>query len=213
MAFPLAHEHSFDEPFILTPLGPFPSLRNGVSGTHSSNSAAEFFMWEHFTTKPYFTGDFAELKKIGEIYTPWPSWHIAASNITFPDPAHDERLNTVFEAFDQGIKDFEKGRLDGSVVKMLGTGELGCHYSEADAREWLKDVKYVKSTRGTGQIIMRDVIRVLRRAGVVSQDLTEGYDPRNTGPSDMRGCHPIDRKPFWTDSMGSPIAGSAHMQR
>ena len=169
MAFVLAQQEGWlrqskdqkSEGLTLVPLGPFKDLRDGVTG-----SSADFFMWEHFTTKPWFDGEGTELKKVGEIYTPWPSWHIAASTETFPSPETDEALKAVFEALDRGIKMFNEHTSEG--VQMLGTGEAGCHYSEEDGREWLKDVQFVEGgTRGVDPGVMRGVVDVLKAAGVI----------------------------------------------
>jgi len=59
---------STSAPFENIPLQTFEKLRNGVN-----NSTIDFFMWEHFTSKRYY--DNGEIKRIGEIYTPWPSWY------------------------------------------------------------------------------------------------------------------------------------------
>lgn len=152
MAFVLAQEQGWlqqssaakDEGLTIVVLGPFTDLRNGVTGVDGEPATADFFMWEHFTTKPFFNDSSSPLKKIGEIYTPWPSWHIAASSKTFPTPEGDQRLAQLFQALDQGVKDFNSAPDEG--VRMLGTGELGCHYTEEDAREWLKAVKFFDST-------------------------------------------------------------------
>ena len=55
-------------PFQTIPLQTFGKLRNGVN-----DKTVDFFMWEHFTSKRYY--DNGEIKRIGEIYTPWPSWY------------------------------------------------------------------------------------------------------------------------------------------
>lgn len=148
------------EGLTFAPLGPFKDLRDGVTV-----STADFFMWEHFTTKPYFDGEGTPLKKVGEIYTPWPSWHIVASSKTFPEPATDPRLLKLFDCFDRGIRDFNADPEQG--IKMLGTGELGCHYSEEDAREWLKSVKFFDRTKGVDAETMQGVIQLLQVAGVI----------------------------------------------
>jgi len=168
MAFVLAEQQGWlrqtkdskSEGLTIVPLGPFKDLRDGVTG-----STADFFMWEHFTTKPYFHGSDTPLKNIGEIYTPWPSWHIAASTKTFPEPATDPKLLKLFDCFDRGVRDFNADPEKG--VKMLGTGELGCHYSEEDAREWLKSVKFFERTKGVDAETIQGVIKVLEVAGVI----------------------------------------------
>ncbi|KAL1848409.1 PQ-loop repeat-containing protein 1 [Paecilomyces lecythidis] len=181
MSFVLSQQQGWGPDSLSTvPLGPFSDLRDGVTGfdpknpDKPSNPSAEFFMWEQFTTKPYFheTADkpHPPLKKIGEIYTPWPSWLIVASTSTFPDPEKDENLTKLFEVLDKGIKDFE-GNTD-QAVKLLGTGELGCTYTEDDAKEWLKDVRFAQGgTRGVDKKVIEGVVDVLKVAGVVSEDM------------------------------------------
>jgi hypothetical protein len=110
------------------------------------------------------------LKKIGEIYTPWPSWHIAASSLAFPNPDKDERLAQVFETLDRGIKQFRS--IPEEAVRLLGTGELGCHYTEEDAREWLKGAEFASSTKGVNPEVMESVVKVLQGAGVVDSKTT-----------------------------------------
>jgi len=174
MAFVLAQQEGWleksgtaskNEELPIVPLGPFKDLRDGVT-----SSTADFFMWEHFTTKPYFHEDETPLKNIGEIYTPWPSWHIAASSKSFPQPSTDEKLKQVFQTFDRGVEEFKSNTDEG--VRLLGTGELGCHYTEEDAREWLKAVEFFDSTRGVDDGVMTNVVRVLQGAGVIDKSAT-----------------------------------------
>lgn len=177
MAFVLAQQEGWlqesaatkDVGLTIVPLGPFTDLRTGVTGTNDEPAQADFFMWEHFTTKPYFHGDDTPLKKIGEIYTPWPSWHIAASSLTFPEPNGDERLAQLFHALDEGVRQFNGAPDDG--VRMLGTGELGCHYTEEDAREWLKAVEFFDHTKGVDGATMDGVVKVLQGAGVIGPSM------------------------------------------
>jgi len=176
MSFVLAQQQGWNSDSLTTvPLGPFGDLRNGVIGQNetqpeqAANPTAEFFMWEHFTTKPYFHPTSEKpnppLKKIGEIFTPWPSWMIVASTALFPNPENDDRLERLFQALDQGIKDFEADTAQ--VVRLLGTGELGCNYNEEDATEWLKDVKFTSGTRGVDPQVIGGVVDVLKLAGVI----------------------------------------------
>lgn len=181
MSFVLAQQQSWSPDCLLpVPLGPFESLRNGVTGydtTHPEQGPkpkAEFFMWEHFTTKAYFEPlpekHLPPLKKIGEIYTPWPSWMIVASTSTFPDPENDEKLQQLFQLLDQGIRDFQAD--SEQVVGILGTGKIGCRYAADDAREWLKDVRFVEGTRGVDRKEIEGVVDVLKVAGVIDTEMS-----------------------------------------
>jgi hypothetical protein len=198
MSFVLSKQQGWPEN-ALKPvvLGPFDALRDGVSGVHreeqgsqeqgsqpgsgsitgGQNPTAEFFMWEHFTTKPYFQPpdttlkSHPPLKKIGEIYTPWPSWLIVASTSTFLQPAMDANLASLLDLFDRGIQEYEAG--PDRVVKLLQSGDLGCIYAEDDAREWMKNVKFVKhNTKGLDPKIVRNVVDVLKEAGVIAQAMS-----------------------------------------
>lgn len=90
---------------------------------------------------------------------------IVASTAVFPDPQNDSRLEQLFQALDQGIKEFEADTAQ--VVKLLGTGEIGCHYVEEDATEWLKDVKFTNATRGVDRKVIEGVVDILKVAGVI----------------------------------------------
>ena len=50
--------------------GDFKSLRDAVN-----SGLADAFMWETFTTKPYW--DSGELRRVGDITTPWPCFMLA----------------------------------------------------------------------------------------------------------------------------------------
>lgn len=48
---------------------------------------------------------------------------------------------------------------------------MGCTYSEEDAREWLKDVKFRRGTRGVDRNIVDGVVDLLQGAGVVGNEV------------------------------------------
>ena len=150
-------------------LGPFKDLRDGVN-----DKSADFFMWEHFTTKPFWTSTSAggkrELKHVGEIYTPWPSWHVVCASAVKSDV-----LDGIFKGLDAGMKLFREGGEE-QVVRMLGNGEAHCHYSPDDAREWMKVLEFAETTRGVDPKVMENVVEVLKGAGVIDRvvNITDG---------------------------------------
>lgn len=153
------------KPFDFIPLQTFAKLREAVN-----DSTADFFMWEHFTSKKYY--DNGSIKKIGEIYTPWSSWKIVASTSLLSSSSSttaggggddDARLKDLFEKIDQGVAYFEGHKEE--AVKYIGS-ELD--YSEEDAREWLKTVQFSSRTRGVDLGVVRKTVEVLEKAGVLN---------------------------------------------
>ena len=138
-------------PFDVVPLQTFAKLRKGVN-----DGTADFFMWEHFTSKRYY--DSGEIKRIGEIYTPWSSWKIVARD----EIIGDERLEEFLEKLNLGIKHFEEHH-DEAVQYVSSRLD----YSAEDAREWLKTVRFAKDVRGVKRSIMEKTVETLRKAGVL----------------------------------------------
>jgi hypothetical protein len=140
-------------PFEILPLQTFENLREAVN-----SGKADFFMWEHFTSKRYY--DNGSIKKIGEIYTPWPSWHIVAHN----DIVQDSRLEGLFEKLNRGIKYFESHQEE--AVQYIST-ELD--YSAEIAREWLGTVRFAGDVRGVSEGAIGETVKVLEKAGVLGR--------------------------------------------
>ncbi|PSN74507.1 periplasmic binding protein-like II [Corynespora cassiicola Philippines] len=176
MSFVLADQQGWLEPgvapFAVEPLNTFLSLREGVN-----DGTADFFMWEHFTSKRYY--DNGEIKRVGEIYTPWSSWKIVASNALLNPPnwSHGphaskhplkEELQDVLEKINKGVEHFEKNQED--AVTYISTK---LDYSEEDAREWLKTVRFAKDVRGVDKQVVDKTVNALQKAGVLDEDVDE----------------------------------------
>ncbi len=153
-----ASSSSSSPPFEIIPLQTFANLRDAVN-----NGSADFFMWEHFTSKRYY--DNGEIKRIGEIYTPWPSWHIVARS----EVVGDERLDEMMEKLNSGVAYFEENQEE--AVRYISR-ELD--YEEGDAREWLGTVRFAKDVRGVRGSVVEKTVEVLRKAGVVGKVDVDG---------------------------------------
>lgn len=159
MGFVLADTHNWlscptssaSAPFDIVPLQTFEKLREAVN-----DKTVDFFMWEHFTSKRYY--DNGEIKRIGEIYTPWPSWHIVARN----NVLGDRRIDDLFARLNEGIKYFRQHQDE--AVKHIST-EL--EYSAEDAQEWLKTVQFATDVRGVSGTVVGRTVDVLVNAGVL----------------------------------------------
>lgn len=144
------------EPFSDTVvLNTFENLRKAVN-----SGEADFFMWEHFTSKKYY--DSKEIKRVGEIYTPWSSWKIVVSTPLVVNGAVDARVEDLFSKLDKGISHFQANPEE--AVQYISTS---LDYSEEDARAWLKTVRFPTATRGVSLKTVNDCIDVLQKAGML----------------------------------------------
>ena len=164
MGFVLADKFNWQKatgepPFPVVPLQTFAKLRQAVN-----DGTADFFMWEHFTSKRYF--DNGEIVRIGEIYTPWSSWKIVAAAALLEAPAaDDERLQDLFAKLNQGVQYFWCHQ-DEAVAYISSNLD----YSEEDAREWLKTVRFTHDVKGVREDTIEKTVDVLKNAGVVGNE-------------------------------------------
>ena len=140
-----------EPPFEVVPLQTFAKLREAVN-----DRSADFFMWEHFTSKKYY--DNGEIKRIGEIYTPWSSWKIVSQ-----DP-QDERLPAMFDSINQGI-----GYFRDHPTESVDYISANLDYSKDDAQEWLKTVEFANDVEGVSEATIQKTIEILRKAGVIHE--------------------------------------------
>ena len=138
-------------PFEIIPLQTFAKLREAVN-----DGTADFFMWEHFTSKKYY--DNGEIKRIGEIYTPWSSWKIVAQDAT------DSRLPAMFDSINKGIEYFHVN--PDEAVEYISTN---LDYSKEDAQEWLKTVSFAEDVKGVKYETVEKTMESLRQAGVIDR--------------------------------------------
>ncbi|PON24086.1 hypothetical protein TGAM01_v207097 [Trichoderma gamsii] len=137
-------------------LNTFERLRNAVN-----SGEADFFMWEHFTSKKYY--DSGEIRRVGEIYTPWSSWKIVAST-KLTQGGLDARVKDLFQKLDQGVAHFNKN--PDEAVEYISTN---LDYSAEDAREWLKTVTFPAKTEGVKPEVVTSCVSILRKAGVLQE--------------------------------------------
>lgn len=138
-----------EAPFRFKELQTFERLRDAVR-----DAEADAFMWEHFTSKRYY--DSGEIKRVGEIYTPWASWKIAGR-----DPS-DGRLAAMFESLDKGIRHFRENQDE--AVKYIAEN---LDYSAEDATAWLDTVTFEDSTSLVDAADIQKTIDVLDAAGIL----------------------------------------------
>ena len=141
----------------------FQQLRDGAHA-----DLFDVFMWETFTTKPFF--DSGELKKLGEVVTPWPAFSfVTASGCT--DAAQEDIKQRLFPALAEGVALFVgRERRDAMIERICQ--DHG--HKEQDARLWMDSCRYAVHEGIAPMAVNRDVmaraVDILKEAALVPAD-------------------------------------------
>jgi hypothetical protein len=171
------HQLNFKE------LGSFSSLRNGIL-----EKEIDIFLWEVFTTKPFF--DSGDLKYIDEVSTPWPAFSIIASrNGKFNDSnGSDLFRNRFLPALVEGTAIFKSNTLSSSsspdddskknLIKVVDNSyedsvslimkRFG--HRQFDAKRWLDMTQYSLPDMSVDARRMANAVQTLKRVGLVPGD-------------------------------------------
>ncbi|KAI8134633.1 hypothetical protein DUD61_001682 [Geotrichum candidum] len=164
MSFVLATQKGWTKEFNFEIQDNFKNLRAGVN--HEDGfKPTDAFMWEIFTTKKYY--DNKEIKNIGRIYTPWPSWVITAGTDVID--TKKEALANFLKSINEGIAYFNAHHDE--AVEHISTN---LDYSAEDARAWLKTVTFVDDVTKVDPAVVQKTVSILKSAGV----LTEAADSK-----------------------------------
>lgn len=148
-------QHKGVMPFETVVCGPFKPLRDAVN-----SGKADFFMWEHFTTKRWF--DSGELKRVGEVPTPWNAWYITAAGSRAEE---DPRIRELFlPSLEKGISEFQTNT--SAATDFIAAN---MEYSKDDAEEWYKGVTFAspEDLKAVNSVVIEDAVNVLDMAGVM----------------------------------------------
>ena len=102
------------------------NLNGAIQSIHSGK--ADYFLWEHFTTKPYV--DRSQLKFLGDCPTPWPCF-VIAGRTDFIDQ-HQQKIKVLLQSINQITEKFKNQK---NIVDFLAS-EYGLKTN--DTKEWLK---------------------------------------------------------------------------
>ncbi|KAG8859338.1 hypothetical protein FRB96_004553 [Tulasnella sp. 330] len=129
--------------------------------TAVNDGSCSCFLWEWFTTKPYV--DAGEVRFIGSVPTPWPSWSIAAHISTTRAPI--DAVITFVATLNSYVTDFNSQA--SRVQKNVDYIKKHFKYPEEDIRAWLRTVEYPEDcTKLDGAMICK-TLATLADTGVV----------------------------------------------
>lgn len=170
MSFVLGLQKSFPEPYFkdFKVLHNFANLRDSVNKKYVDEDGVKIdsdaFMWEHFTSKKFY--DSGEIKRIGEIYTPWPSWVVSVNQKVLSDQRDD--IQAFLSATRQGVDYFVQNPQES--IEHISTN---LPYTREDANQWLKTVKFntkLGSTPIEWNTVVDETAKILKMSGVIPNE-------------------------------------------
>jgi len=138
-------------------------VNNDIKGLIGSvnDGSTSAFMWEWFTTKPWL--DSGEVRFIGSVPTPWPSWIIAAH--PSPERAPKEAVRSFLGSLTSYVTKFDSQESRDSTNVPFIQKTWG--YPEADIKEWMSTVKYTTDCATISSTVLSEVLRTLSTAGFI----------------------------------------------
>lgn len=116
-------------------------LQGGIDAL--SNGNADYFMWEHFTTKPLV--DNQTFRRLGDCPTPWPCFVIAVRNEVLEN--HPEKIKEILNTINKQTKDFKE---------TIGIAKVLAHRYEQkieDIQQWLTITEWESSKPISAELI------------------------------------------------------------
>lgn len=159
MAIVNAHKNGFDVDAL-----DYEIVKNLDGGIEAlTNGTADYFMWEHFTTKPLV--DKGVFRRIDSVTTPWPCFVLAVRDEILQDEI--EAVQTIIEVINKQLKKFKKP---------LKTEGIDVLFSERynqkleDIREWISITKWNRKKTVSKKLIY-DIQNKLVTFGVIENEV------------------------------------------
>jgi sulfonate transport system substrate-binding protein len=126
------------------------NLQGGIDAL--TNGAADYFMWERFTTKPLV--DNGTFRRIGNCPTPWPCFVIAVRNEVLAK--HPKEVKKILAIINHQTKDFKNIK---NIDKILAK-----RYEQKleDIQKWLKITAWNEGKPITKNLITRIQNKMIR---------------------------------------------------
>ncbi len=137
------------------------NLDGGVEALINGN--ADYFMWEHFTTKPLV--DKGIFRRVDSITTPWPCFVIAVRDDILEN--NSETINTILKVINKQVKKFEVPY----KIESLDT-LLAARYEQQleDIKEWLSITKWNRK-KSVSKKLIDTIQNKLVKFNVISEEV------------------------------------------
>lgn len=160
MSYVLCEQSGWQSPadqFQFTVLNNFTNLRDGVN-----NGAADAFLWERFTTKPYH--DNGEVKLVGHIAAPWSAFMIAARKDVL-DRLDDQKINSLLDCITQSCASFMQNKHQSSIDYVAKTFSQ----QHQDVEKWFESLSYADDCKQVSRSMLEKCNQTLLKANVITK--------------------------------------------
>ena len=138
------------------------NIHKMVESLHDGSS--DVFLWETFMTKPFY--DSGELRKVGEIVTPWPCFMAATRReLLDRDSRMSERVSIVMDVVRDACSIF-KSEKSISIQAIAQRHNL----KEGDAASWFSRVAYPHDATISNKVL-QDTVEALVRLEIVKNKM------------------------------------------
>jgi len=124
-----------------------------------TNGDADYFMWEHFTTKPLV--DNGTFRRLGDCPTPWPCFVVAVRDEILEN--HSDEVRSILDVINGCTKDFKTIE---NISKTLATVY---EQQETDIKEWLSITEWNDGKPMNEQMIL-DIQNKMVGFNVIEQE-------------------------------------------
>ncbi len=126
-----AHTHSFDIDNLQYKI--VKNLNGGIEAL--SNGTADYFLWEHFTTKPYV--DQGIFRRIDNITTPWPCFVMAVRDEVLEHQKSE--IGTIIKVINKQLNIFKDPLENDTLIQLFSERY---HQKTKDVTNWLSITKW-----------------------------------------------------------------------
>lgn len=137
------------------------NLQGGIDAL--TNGDADYFMWEHFTTKPYV--DEGIFRRLGDCPTPWPCFVVAIRDEVLEK--HPEEIKTVLDIINNCTSEFKE------IENIDKTLSIRYEQQLEDIQEWLSITEWNDGKPITKNLLTR-IQNKMVGFNVISEKINSG---------------------------------------
>ncbi len=114
----------------------YKTIKNIEGGIQEiNNNPNSYFLWEHFTTKPYVENDKA--KEIGTIKTPWPCFVMLVRKDVLKN--HKKEIKKIIKVINKEVKRLQKEKKSDKIIQLFS---IKYQQKPDDIKDWLSVTKW-----------------------------------------------------------------------